>query len=465
MKRTLVTFVGVAVLGAALAAAPALAAGTGGTDSVAQAAKKKKGKKTYKVCKRGCKYRTIQKAVDKVKKGKKSVIKVKKGKYKEGVIVSGHSYDKLTIKGASKNAKKVVLQGKNAKSSAHGAGASLAQNGIEGINVSGLKMLNMTAKNYAANGFFVHADPGNTCDGFKMKNLNAGFNRSYGLFAKHCMGGSITDSSGWGHGDSAVYIGETPPQDNPKWTDISNVKMYENVLGYSGTNSRYVDIHDNLIYNNGVGVTPNTLDSELFEPTEFGKIHDNKIFWNNFNYYLPGSPVKTVSSGLGEFAGSTINYPTGIGVLLFGGNSWQVYDNDIFGNFFVGAGALSDFSNPDALSQHNQFRDNQMGRGGTDTNQHDFYNDGSGTANCFQGNTSSSFLLAGGNSAAKFYPTCPGAGTGTGTTDGDFAQTVAGFGIALADPPCKQQDSWAPHPHPGFKGLTPIDTEDFGTCQ
>ena len=43
---------------------------------------------------------------------------------------------------------------------------------------------------------------------------------------------------------------------------------YENVLGYSGTNSRYVTIKDSDWYNNGVGIVPNTLDSEPFEPTE-----------------------------------------------------------------------------------------------------------------------------------------------------------------------------------------------------
>ena len=39
------------------------------------------------------------------------------------------------------------------------------------------------------------------------------------------------------------------------------------MLGYSGTNSKYVDITDSDFYNNGVGVVPNTLDSEPFEPT------------------------------------------------------------------------------------------------------------------------------------------------------------------------------------------------------
>ena len=109
------------------------------------------------------------------------------------------------------------------------------------------------AKNYAANGFFIHADPGNHCKGFLMKNDIASFNRAYGLFAKHCIGGRITKSVGYGQGDSAIYIGETPPQNKPKWTSIDHNLMYENVLGYSGTNSKYVDIKQNEVYNNGVG--------------------------------------------------------------------------------------------------------------------------------------------------------------------------------------------------------------------
>ena len=85
-------------LGAAVWAAPASA----------------KGRDVFKVCKHGCRYDSIQKAVDKVKKGKKSVVKIKKGTYKEGVVLSGHKYDKLTITG-TKAPKKAKLTGKNAK--------------------------------------------------------------------------------------------------------------------------------------------------------------------------------------------------------------------------------------------------------------------------------------------------------------------------------------------------------------
>ncbi|HKH15457.1 MAG TPA: hypothetical protein VKA47_12455 [Solirubrobacterales bacterium] len=424
-----------------------------------------KGKDKFTVCKHGCRYHSIQSAVNHVDKGKNSVVRVKPGHYHEGVQVFGHRYDGLLIKGTAKSARKAVLEGKNA----HVRGGEIAQNGIDGLNVDKLKIKRLWARNYAANGFFIHADPGNHCHGFTMKKDLASFNRSYGMFAKHCTGGSITRSKGWGHGDSAFYIGETPPQKNPDWTEIAHVKGYENVLGYSGTNSKYVDIHDSMFFNNGAGVVPNTLDSELFEPAANGKIRDNDIFWNNFNYFLPKSPVEVVG-GLGTIPGTDteIYYPTGVGIVLFGSDGWVVRDNRIFGNFFWGAATFSDPFNEDALNQNNQFVDNKMGRGGTDKNRFDFFNDGSGGGNCFEGNTSSTFDVTQNAEHGKgyLYPSCPApSSSGSGTVDGDNGQFGELAGYVTKNPPCKQEESWVRHPHPEFKGITPIDTRDFGKCK
>ncbi len=105
----------------------------------------------------------------------------------------------------------------------------------------------------------------------------------------------MTKSEGYGHGDSAFYVGASPPQNNPKTTRLDHLESYENVLGFSGTNARYLVIEKSNFYNNGVGVVPNTLDSEPFEPAADSVIRNNNIFWNNFNYFLPNSRVKTVS--------------------------------------------------------------------------------------------------------------------------------------------------------------------------
>jgi hypothetical protein len=423
-----------------------------------------KGRDVFKVCKHGCQYDSIQKAVDDVKKGKKSTVKVKPGTYHEGVILRGHKYDKLIITGAKK-AKKTKLDGTNARIQ-----GQPAQNGIDATNVDGLKVKKLWARDYPTNGIFIHADPGDHCHGFAMVKDWASFNGSYGFFAKHCTGGKITHTKGWGHGDSALYIGETPPQKNPDWTDISNNKSYLNVLGYSGTNSKYVDIHDNLFYNNGAGVVPNTLDSELFQPNADGKIRNNKIFWNNFNYFLPKSPVETVSGGLGTIGNRTINYPTGVGVVLFGSDSWLVKDNDIFGNFMWGAASFSDglTEGTKALNMNNRFVDNTMGRGGKDTNRFDFFNDGSMKGNCFEGNQSSTFDISQNAQHGKgfLYPSCPApASAGTGTYQGDRGQIAELANYVVSDPPCSQQDSWVRHSHPEFRGITPIDTKNLGQCK
>ena len=88
----------------------------------------------------------------------------------------------------------------------------------------------------------------------------------------------MINSAGYRQGDSAFYVGETPCdktdldrprqtaaepcQAKPKWTLLKNDESYENVLGYSGTNSKYVRIVESDFYNNGAGIVPNTLDSE-----------------------------------------------------------------------------------------------------------------------------------------------------------------------------------------------------------
>jgi hypothetical protein len=432
--------------------------------------------KTLKVCEHGCKYSSIQAAVNDVKDASSTRIAVQPGTY-AGAVVKGHKLDGLTITGTGEEPGDVLIQGAGGQvPGPEKRGGELPQNGIEGLNVNRLELTNMQADNFAANGFFIHADPGKECRGFKMDDLVASWNRAYGMFARNCIGGRITDTIGFGHGDSAIYIGETPPQGkkNRKWTQIARNESYLNVLGYSGTNSKYVDIHDNFFYNNGAGVVPNTLDSEDFEPTAKGIIEDNDIFWNNFDYYMPGSPVETVSDGLGElppeFGGGTLQYPTGIGVAMFGASGWKVESNRIFGNFKWGMASFSDPFNEgdDAINQNNRALNNVMSSNGSesDANGIDFFSDGSGSGNCYSGNDSTTFDdQPGGEDAAFLYPACPAPDppdAGTGASFGDFDQLEALIGYTVSDPPCHQEDSWSRHEHPAFMDFEPFEVE--GEC-
>jgi hypothetical protein len=397
--------------------------------------------KTLTVCKHGCRYSTIQGAVN--ASGKNATIQVKPGKYVEGVIVSGHKHDGLHILGETRNPAKVLIEGTNAK----GPGGA-AQNGIEGDGVNNLVLENMKSEHFAANGFYV-----NHCKGYLMKNLVGAFEHAYGLFAFRCVGGRMTQSVGYGNGDSGFYIGGTPFQKHPVWSSVDHDTGYENVLGYSGTNSKYVTIRNSSFYNNGTGIAPNTLVSEPFQPTEDGVIKNNLVFWNNFDYYRKSSPVKTVSSGVGP---ARIQYPVGVGVLIFGGNGWVVKDNSIFGNFLIGASAVSDPTNSSgkAINNANQFIDNKMGAAFNDANGEDFFNDGSGRGTCFANNGAVTLYSAADDPDSQLYPTCPGT-TGSGTTAGDADQlkVIA----AIVSQTTGQEKFWHVHTHPARPGVKPFE--------
>jgi hypothetical protein len=438
--------------------------------------------KTLTVCKHGCVYTTIQKAVN--NSGRNAVIDVQPGKYVEGVIVQGHKHDGLTIKGTGSKPDAVLLEGKNAHFHLGGS-TGLAQNGVEGDNVNNLTLENMKAERYATNGFFI-----NNCHGYLMKNLVGGFEHSYGMYVFKCVGGRMTQSVGYGNGDSAFYVGGTPFQKHPKTTTLDHLTGYENVLGYSGTNSKYIVIRDSTFYNNGAGLAPNTLQSEPYQPASSGIIEHNEIFWNNFDYYRKGSPVHTVSSGLSSSDNG--NYPIGVGVVLFGTTNWTVKDNDIFGNFLWG---VSSFSNPlaqpikkkgqptipnDAINNRNHVLANVMGAGGKDLNGRDFYNDGSGAGTCYAGNKGKlTYEMAGSGKFASyptylpsefssfkgaikadqtvsyFYPTCPTL-HGSGNVIGDVPQVLGVIGaVSLIPKPVDQDTFWHVHSHPARKGLTP----------
>lgn len=428
----------VALLVAALGASalPAAAA----ADAPAQAAAKKGGKALV-VCRRGCEFKSIQKAVDRAKKG--GTVRVQPGTYVEGVTVKGHKKDGLKLIGTGKSAKKVVLQGKGAKDSE----GNPASNGIFVDGADGVVMRNMTAKNYAGNGFFAR-----NCDGFLMKNVIAAFNRSYGLYAFNCVGGRMTHSTGYGHGDSAFYIGQTPPQKKPnrKRTSLDHLIAYENVLGYSGTNSRYVDIHDSEFFNNGAGVVPNTLKSEKFAPATAGVIRDNLIYWNNFNYFAADSKVKPLDSATGGF-----NYPTGTGVVLFGVTGWKVINNRIFGNFKWGVFNVSDPDFAPATNYDNVVADNKMGAPNKDLNGVDFMTEGTGTGNCWERNGADATYDPG-TDGSVLYPTCDQTATATGI-DGTNLGEIASYLLDDVTKGVDQEKSWIKHDHPPRNGRTPID--------
>ena len=347
-----------------------------------------KGSKKHKGC-----FTTIQKAINKAKAG--DTVKVPHGTWKEGLMIQGSKKRYLNLVGDIKHPDKVVLEGKSLKGAAKSNGVLI--NGANEVTVKGC-----TAQHYNGNGFFV-----TNATGYHFTDDIARYVGVYGLYAFNTIGGEMRRDIGAWNNDSGFYVGQTPKQTKPIRTIISDVVAYGNVLGYSGTNSRYVTITKSKWFNNGLGIVPNALDSEKFPPPEQNVITDNDIFWNNFDYYK-GAPFKLRPPATGD-----VPYPIGIGVLLFGGRGNVISNNRIWGNWNVGAGMLEQFllKNPDdGTLRDNQIINNAFGLDGTDLNGRDVFYDGNGTGNCVSGNTGVQTTQP--ENAHTFVP-CPFSGDNT----------------------------------------------------
>jgi hypothetical protein len=391
---------------------------------------------TLKVCAKGKKakgcFKTIQKAIDKAKAG--DTVKVPAGTYKEGLKIQGPKKRYLSLIGNTADPSKVVLEGKSLKGAAKANGVLV--NGANEVTVRGFK-----AQNYNGNGFFV-----TNAKGYHLNDLIAKYVGVYGLYAFNSIGGEMRrDLAAWNN-DSGFYIGQTPKQTKPVRSIVSDVVSYGNVLGFSGTNMRYVTITKSKWFNNGTGIVPNALDSEKFPPPEDNVITDNDVFWNNFDYYK-GAPFKLRPPATGD-----VPYPTGVGVLLFGGRRNVVTNNRIFGNWTVGAGMLEQFLLKDAVGDGtligNQIKGNQFGRSGTDLNGRDIFYDGNGTDNCVADNTG--VLVTMPDDAHTFVGTCPF--SGANTYDEQARNTALQFAVAP-----DQETYWIRHDHAPQAGLKPME--------
>ena len=396
------------------------------------------GATTLKVCKSGCAYKTIQSGVNAAKSG--DTVKVADGTYREGVKVTGHKYDNLKIVGNVSNPLlvKIIATGK--------------ANGIEANGADNVTMSGMYAEKYKRNGFFAVNVSGYTLTHLVANGTGQGV---YGIYAFNSKGGTISYCEAYYNSDSGIYIGQTPPQSKPKRSIVRNVKSWGNVLGFSGTNMKYVTITKSYWYNNGLGIVPNALDSEKYAPPEENVISDNDIFWNNYNYYA-GAPFVLHPEATGE-----ITYPVGTGLLLFGSKTTRVEGNRFFGNFLMGFGEIQQLllknkSADDLVG--NQVTGNKFGKGGTDLNGRDIFYDGSGKLNCFAGNTLTSPTLPIDGSTLV---ACPGNSTMDGILNGSARAEALGWVITPdKSKPETFEQFWVRHTHApmkiGGKTITPL---------
>jgi hypothetical protein len=386
---------------------------------------------TLKVGK-NAKYKTIQAAVKAAKAG--DTIRVAHGTYKGQVEVAGAAKRYIQIIGDVKHPEKVIVELKGL----HGKNA---QNGFYVHDADQVRVAGFQSQHYKANGFFML-----NVKGYKLDHDIAKWGGTYGLYAFNSYGGVMSDDVGAWNNDSGFYIGQTPKQTKPTRSIVTRIKAYGNVLGWSGTNMRYVTITNSQFWNNGSGIVPNALDSEKYPPAEDNVISGNDVFWNNFDYYK-GAPFKLGNTNV---AGS-VPYPVGVGILLYGGNRNKVQDNNVYGNWLNGIGAVQAITLKEKdlqLLNGNQVTGNKLGLNGTDMNGYDLFFDGDGTANCFSSNTGVASTWP---SNGSTFVACPFSGNNTLDSS---AQNTA-FGWALAT---DHEAAWQRHPHATKAGYTPLET-------
>src|SRR4051812_34737764 len=387
---------------------------------------------TLKVCKHGKKcFKTIQKAVDKAHKG--DTVKVAAGTYKAPVKISGGKKAYLRLIGNPAKPRSVVIDLKSQK-------GAKAQNAVLINSAPNVEVSGFYVKNYKANGVFAV----NTSD-YDMNHLVAGYGGGYGLYAFNSKGGRMTDSEAFYNNDSGYYVGQTPPQTKPKRTFAKNLVAWGNVIGWSGTNMRYTTITKSVFYDNGVGIVPNALDSEKYQPAENNVIVDNDVFWNNF-LYSKGAPFTLRKAATG------FEYPPGTGIVLLGGRRILVQNNRVYGNWLTGISVIKAINlekpdNQDTIA--NKVEGNQLGLNGTDLNGYDLFYDGSGSDNCWGDNDEHSPSIP---EDKHTFATCPFSGPN------NFDSEVDGQAIGwLADPPGAH---WVRHDHAAKPGYNPLEVWD-----
>ncbi len=321
-------------------------------------------------------------------------------------------------------------------------------------NADGVVVKGFHARHYKANCFFV-----TNADGYTLTRLVAERCGVYGIFAFNSKGGEMTKSEAFYNNDSGFYVGQTPPQSGKKKrTLVKDVDSWGNVLGFSGTNMRYVTITQSRWFNNGAGIVPNALDSEKYPPPQENVIADNDIFWNNFNFYY-GAPFTIPGPSSAGFS-----YPIGVGVLLLGSQQTLVEKNRFDGNWLAGFAEIPavnlTLEHPNepafgeaAVLRDNVVRNNQFGFGGADLNGRDMVYDGSGSGNCFEGNQLYSPNVPTSNST--FAP-CPGPAQNTP----DQAALTEALGYALATDranPASFEQFWLRHAHAPRADVEPLE--------
>jgi hypothetical protein len=356
---------------------------------------------------------------------------------------------------------------------------------LKADRADGFVLKNVTVRHAAEHDVYVLET-----DGYLLERDKFFYAGEYGALMFASDHGLTENCEGVGNGDSAVYPGgapETGDDTAPNAPDkrdtsfyprarlnqkITHCDLHHNNMATSGTMGNAVHIVHNNVYDNAAGLVTDSFYAGGHPgfPQSNAVFEKNNIYSNNFDvyHYPKGYPES-------RKVHSAVGVPLGTGVVIAGGNTDVVRDNNIYDNWRRGTMLLAvpDAiscppgtqtcmpSNPTSTSFDNRFYDNRMGRapsGAKKPNGVDFWWDEfpTDTGNCWYGNrgpdgTDASWtgdpqrFAVPGRSVPGFLPEDCGTSVGTGNSAKE-AMLAYCAEAAIGDTTC---DWYSRPPRPG----------------
>jgi Right handed beta helix region len=168
-------------------------------------------------------------------------------------------------------------------------------------------------------------------DGYVIDRVKMSFNHEYGHLAFTSDHGLLKRCEATGSGDAGVYPGAAPQtgeqtieKERRYNTEIRKCDLHHNTLGHSGSMGDAIHIHRNDVYDNGVGISVDSLSAGGHPgyPQDSLLVERNKIYSNNLNPF----------GGETGFA-PTVPAAVGTGAWIAGGNANVFRGNHIYDNW------------------------------------------------------------------------------------------------------------------------------------
>ncbi len=310
---------------------------------------------------------SIQAAVDAAEAG--TVIQIEPGTYAEAVTVAKRRITLVGLSGPAGTG--VVIENPGAEDS----GIFVTDEGDR------FALVNVTVRGFDENGVFL-----DRVDGFLLSRVTTEDNGEYGLFPHRSSDGLIERSSATGHSDTGIYVGQSED------VKVRQNVAFGNVIGFEIENSSDIEVRENEAFDNVAGILVILLPGLDVKSSSDIRVRKNHVHDNNrANFAEPTELAAAV--------------PTGSGILVVGVDRTEVKQNRVTGNDFVGIGVASSLligalaglppeafadiePNPDRV----RVRDNTVTGNGSSPPPLplpgvDLLWDGSGTENCWSGNT------------------------------------------------------------------------------